>query len=461
MPDVVLIFPYFNDGRSPLFKFPPLGLGYIAASLRQNGYSVKIVDCTWSTWEKAIQDAKSASPKVIGIYSMLSMVDPAVKLARELRDHCELMVAGGPMPSAYPKMFLGSFDVVVQGEAEETMVDIIRNVQAGSSLDRVPGLHIARRALAVAPIVSAADGVESYFTGQRPLVKEIDAFPFPARDLYDQETYHKYYSEKYGWTMTSMIASRGCPFCCDFCWRPDYGRFYRVRSPENIVDEMEEIVDKYDYDRIWFADELFIASKKHVIEICEEIKRRKLDVLWECLARADIVDDAVARAMREAGCHKVIFGLEAGDDRTLQTMKKHLTVAQSKRAVELMTKHGIKVGAFFILGYPGETNETMLNTIRFASRLPLDYFSMTVPYPLPGTGLYERVKDRMTANEWEKPLHGYDHKLLFQHDYSIEKLKYGVWKAVTQSAARKRLGPVYNLLMPWEWYTDRRFKLMN
>jgi anaerobic magnesium-protoporphyrin IX monomethyl ester cyclase len=334
-------------------------------------------------------------------------------------------------------MFLENFDMVVQGEGEGTMVDVMRKLESGGMFDDVKGLHLARRALAATMAVRATDGGNSVFTGQRPLVENINEFEFPARDLYDQESYHRYYRDNYDYTMTSMIASRGCPFCCDFCWRPDYGRFYRVRTPGNIVDEMEEIVYRYNYDRIWFADELFIASKKHVIQICDEIKRRKLDVLWECLARADIVDDQVAEAMRSSGCHKVIFGLEAGDDRTLKSMNKHLSVAQSVSAVKLMVKHGVKVGGFFILGYPGETNETMLNTIRLASRLPLDYFSMTVPYPLPGTGLYERVKDKMTAKEWEKPMHGYDHKLLFQHDYSIEKLKYGVWKAITQASLRK------------------------
>lgn len=460
MTDVALVFPYFNDGRSPAFKFPPLGLGYIASSLLQAGYTVKIVDCTFSTWDNVIRAVRGAHPRVIGIYSMLSMVDPALKLAAKLRNDCELLVAGGPMPSAYPKTFLGPFDVVVQGEAEQTMVEIMRHLETGAPLDEVKGVHITGRATARAIAVRATDGGGAIFTGQTEITNDVDRLPFPARDLYDNEAYQRYYRDKYDYTITSMVASRGCPFCCDFCWRPDYGRFYRVRSPENVVDEMEEIVHKFGYERIWFADELFIASKKHVIEVCEEIRARKLDVLWECLARADIVNDEVAKAMRKAGCHKVIFGLEAGDDRTLKTMNKHLTVTQSKKAVNLMVKHGIKVGAFFILGYPGETNETMLGTIRLASRLPLDYFSMTVPYPLPGTGLYERVKDKMTAEEWEKPLHGYDHKLLFKHDFSVQKLKYGVWKAITQSALRKRLGPLYYVLTPWEWYTDAKFRRM-
>ena len=461
MTDVVLIFPYFNDGRSPLFKFPPLGLGYIASSLRQHGYTTKIVDCTFSTWNDVINATRNAKPSVVGIYSMLSMVEPALKLAKDLRDDCELLVAGGPMPSAYPQMFLGTFDAVVQGEAERTMVDIVQTLEDETMLDNVKGLHISKRSLASTVMVRATDGGGSVFTGPRPLVKDIDEFPFPARDLYDNEAYQRYYRENHDYTITSMVASRGCPFCCDFCWRPDYGRFYRTRSPENIVDEMEEVVHKYGYERIWFADELFIASKKHMVQICKEIRERKLDVLWECLARADIVDDSIAKAMREAGCRKIIFGLEAGDDLTLKTMNKHLTVAQSQRAVHLMAKHGVKVGAFFIFGYPGETNETMLNTIRLASRLPLEYFSMTVPYPLPGTGLYERVKDKMTTNEWQKQLHGYDHKLLFKHDFSIEKLKYGVWKATTQSSLRKQLGPFYNLLIPWERYTDYKFRKMN
>jgi anaerobic magnesium-protoporphyrin IX monomethyl ester cyclase len=157
----------------------------------------------------------------------------------------------------------------------------------------------------------------------------------------------------------------------------------------------------------------------------------------------------------------VIFGLESGDDYVLNAlMKKRITVAQSKAAVTAAKRAGLQVGAFFILGYPGETNETMLKTIKLASSLPLDYFSMTIPYPLPGTGLYERVKDRMETFEWEKPMHGWDHRLLFKHDFSLEKLRYGMWKAKLQWKLRRKLGPLYFLLKPYELYTDWRFKRM-
>ncbi len=463
MVDITLVFPYFNDGRSRAFKFPPLGIGYIASYLRQNGYSAEIVDCTFLDWETALRRAEADSPRIIGVYSMLSMVDPALRFANELRDRCDLLVAGGPMPSAYPEKFLGTFDVVAVGEAEDTMLETVQALEAGRGLAQVKGLYLSKSVKdRLSPTVTVPlAGNPGYFTGGRPLAKDLDRYPFPCRDLYDMDAYRDYYRKSYGYTMTSMVASRGCPFACDFCWRPDYGRVYRVRSPGSIVDEMEEIKNRFGFDRIWFADELFIANKKHVLKVCSEILDRRLDVKWECLTRADLFDEEVAAAMKNAGCDKVIFGLEAGDDRTLKLMNKHITVSQSKRAVSLAYRQRIKVGAFFILGYPGETNDTMLNTIRLASTLPLEYFSMTIPYPLPGTPLYERVKDKMLTEEWEKPTNNYDHKLLFKHDFTTEKLKYGMHKAVTQAKWRKRLGPLYALIKPWEWYTDSKFKQMN
>ncbi|GBC68672.1 2-hydroxyethylphosphonate methyltransferase [archaeon HR01] len=458
MADVALVFPYFDDGRSKSFKFPPLGIGYISSFLKRHGYSVKIIDCTFRKMDEVVREA--ATSRVVGIYSMLSMVDTAKEIARRVREHCDLLVAGGPMPSAYPTKFLDIFDVVVQGEGEYTMLELMEAVDDKGSIEGVKGLYLGRRLLERIEGVSSANG-GLYYTGQRPLVKNLDLLGTPDRDSYDNDLYKQYYRKNFGYTMTSMVASRGCPFSCSFCWRPDYGRIYRVRSPENIVDEMEEIRYKYKYERIWFADELFIANKKHVIRLCEEIISRRLEVLWECLARADLIDSEIARYMRRAGCHKIIFGLEAGDDRTLNLMNKRLTVQQSRRAVKTVVENGIKAGGFFILGYPGETNETMLKTIKLASSLPLDYFSMTIPYPLPGTRLYEQVRDRMISDEWEKPSSGYDHRLLFKHDFSLEKLKYGMWKAVTQSRLRKKLGPFYALVKPWEWYTDYRFKKMS
>ncbi len=451
--DLMLIFPYFYDGRSRHWQFPPLGIGYIASYVKMQGYRVAILDCTFLSYEEAVKKIESARPRVAGIYSMLSMVKQAKQLAKVCREFSEAVIAGGPMPSAYPQIFLEDFDIVVQGEGELAVSEILDKLDGRGEpkLGNVKGLWLNGR----------FNGGKKSYTGPRRLISNLDILPFPARELYDNEKYKEYYRRNYKYTMISMVASRGCPFSCDFCWRPDYGRVYRYRSPENIAEEMEEVRNKWGYDRIWFADEIFIVNKKHVVRLCDEIVRRGIDIEWECLSRVDLFDSELARKLRRAGCYKVIFGLESGDDYVLNNlMNKRIRVSQSVAAVKAAKSAGIKVGAFFILGYPGESNESMLKTIKLASSLPLDYFSMTIPYPLPGTGLYERVKDRMDTFEWEKPIQGWDHKLLFKHDFSLEKLKYGIWKARFQWRMRRKLGPLYWLFKPYELYTDWRFKSM-
>ncbi|MCS6788086.1 MAG: B12-binding domain-containing radical SAM protein, partial [Aigarchaeota archaeon] len=331
--DLLLIFPYFFDGRSKHWQFPPLGIGYIASYVRERGYNVKVLDCTFMSREEVERVIRKEGARVTGIYSMLSMVKQAKDLAAVASEVSELVVAGGPMPSAYPTMFLRDFDVVVQGEAEQTVGELMdaTDRRGEFKLQTVKGLHLSHR----------RDGGRPEFTGPRPLVKDLDELPFPARDLYDHRAYQTYYRKNFGYLMTSMIASRGCPFSCDFCWRPDYGRVYRYRSPENVVEEMEEVRYKWGYERIWFADELFIASKKHVLKLCKEIVKEGIDVQWECLSRVDLFDAEVAKAMRRAECDKVIFGLESGDDYVLRNlMNKRITTSQSKSAVKTAKRAG-------------------------------------------------------------------------------------------------------------------------
>ena len=171
----------------------------------------------------------------------------------------------------------------------------------------------------------------------------------------------------------------------------------------NIVDEVEQIA-ALGYDRVWFADDCFTLNRNHVLNVCNELVRRKVDIGWECLSRVDTMDKEVAEGMKRAGCIRVFFGIESGNDSVLGLMNKHITTAQAKSAVYAAKAAGLKTGAFFIVGYPGESNKTVLDTVRFASGLPLDYLSFTLPYPIPGTPLYERVKDKGVAIEdWEEP----------------------------------------------------------
>ena len=259
-----------------------------------------------------------------------------------------------------------------------------------------------------------------------------------------------------------MITSRGCPFSCDFCSRPIFGTKIRSRSIGNIVDEVEQITT-LGYERVWFADDCFTLNRYHLIEVCSEMVRRKVDIGWECLSRVDTMDKEVAECMKRAWCLRVFFGIESGNDSVLNIMNKHVTTSQAKSAVYTAKAAGVKTGAFFIVGYPGESNKTVLDTMRFASSLPLDYLSFTLPYPIPGTSLHECVKDkRVYIEDWQEPKNYrlIRHKLLYASEFSEGKLKFAIWKAHAQFYGMKFLGKAgYSVFgKPFERLTDFTFE---
>jgi anaerobic magnesium-protoporphyrin IX monomethyl ester cyclase len=453
MVKVTLVYPYFQPSKdNSIFRFPPLGMGYVAASLKKHGVLVELVDCTFLSKEEALEKVKCSKPQVIGVYSMFSFKKSTLELAQAFKDDCDLIVAGGPLPTLDPKSFLGVFDAVVVGEGEETMVELVDCVDKGTSLSIVKG-------------IAYKEGEKVRFSSPRGFVDNLDCLPFPSRELFDNDEYKRYYAKRFGYTTTPLITSRGCPFTCDFCSRPVFGTSFRARSAGNIVDEVEAIVG-LGYDRVWFVDDCFTLNRDHLLGVCDEIVERGVDVGWECLSRVDTMNREVAAKMRKAGCVRVFFGIESGNDCVLGLMNKQITVEQARRAVYTAKSVGLQVGAFFIVGYPGESDQTILDTLRFASGLPLDYLSFTLPYPIPGTALFERVKGNggMVVEDWEEPKNWslIRHKLLYEAGFSEAKLKFGIGKAHLQFYGRKFLGKSgYSLVgLPFERLTDAAFKLM-
>jgi anaerobic magnesium-protoporphyrin IX monomethyl ester cyclase len=455
MTTVTLVYPFFRPrpDRS-IFRFQPLGLGYIASYLRQHGVSANLVDCTFLTENEAVEQVRKTKPQIVGIYSMFSMKAPALRMARRLKDDCEMLVVGGPLPTLRPEDFLSDFHVVGVGEGEATMLELAETVEEHRSLSTIKGIAYKNE-----------DNRNSVVrTPSREAIQDLDRLPFPARDQFDHGAYKQHYKERYGYTTTSVITSRGCPFSCDFCSRAVFGHNFRTRSAVNIVDEMES-VRALGYERVWFSDDCFTLDKKRLLSICDEIVDRRLDVNWECLSRVDTVDQQTALSMRRAGCVRVFFGLESGNDRVLKLMNKQTTTREARKAVFTMKAAGIQVGAFFIVGYPGETDNTILDTLHFASSLPLDYFSFSVPYPIPGTPLYDRVRSSIEFDDLNQPKHlsVTDHKLIYRSSFSEAKLKLAIVKGSAQSQLRKTLGDRgYGLLgVPFERLTDCAFRLLS
>ena len=453
---VALVYPYFHPANdNSIFRFPPLGLGYIAAALKKRDIEVDLVDCTFLRFNEAVERVKCARPQIVGFYSMFSMKKTTLELVaaikKERTGDCPLFVVGGPLPSWSPESFLEAFDVVVVGEGEETMVELANCLAQGAGFSGVRGLVYKDKERIVR-------------TDPRGFIEDLDSVAFPSRELFDNEAYKKYYRDRFGYSTSAMITSRGCPFSCDFCSRPIFGVEMRSRSVGNIVDEVEEIA-ALGYDRVWFSDDCFTLNRQHVLAVCSELVHRKVDISWECLSRVDTMDAEVAEGMKRAGCLRVFFGIESGNDSVLGLMNKHITTAQAKSAVYAAKAAGLKTGAFFIVGYPGESDKTVLDTVRFASALPLDYLSFTLPYPIPGTPLYERVKDKgVSIEDWEEPKNYrlIRHKLLYASGFSEGKLKFAIGKAHAQFYGRRYLGKTGYIVLgkPFERLTDFTFEVM-
>jgi anaerobic magnesium-protoporphyrin IX monomethyl ester cyclase len=421
---VLLIYPFFLGRRDrSRFRFPPLGPAYVAAALRDAGHDVDLLDCTFLGRDEALGRAQASGARVVGVYAMATLGPECRWFAERMRERCDLLVAGGPLPTCEPEEFLGSFDVVVRGEGEQAMCEVVAAFEAGSDMGAVAG--VVTRGADLAP--------------PRPFVTDLDAIAFPARDLLPNERYIAHGKKKDGRAVTTVMSTRGCPFACEFCSNVVFGHSYRERSPGNVVDEIEEAL-ALGYDRISFADDVFTLDRRRVAAVCDEIARRGLRFSWECLGRVDTLDYETARRMWQAGCDTIFFGIESGNDAVLRLMNKQITTAQARAAVEAAHGAGLRVGAFFIVYYPGESDDTVLDTLRFAGSLPLDYLGLTMPYPLPGTALTERLAGR-ARREWRQRgglLTG--HALTFDADVSATKMRVAILKGRVQFALKRRLG---------------------
>ena len=438
--DVVLVYPQRAPAKGRHWIMPSLGLMYLSASLRRAGYSVRHIDHTFLERREVLAEIERLQPSVIGIYCMITMQDEAFSLAADVRGKA-LTVVGGPYPSGEVEPFLGSFDLVAIGEGEETIVEIMEHLE-DHRFEEVKGLAFRR------------DG-EVVRTAPRQRSKDMSSLPLPyRRDLPNQE-YVRYWQRHWGEATTPLMSTRGCPFRCEFCHKSVFGDLFSARPAESVIAEMREIAE-LGYDHVWMSDDLFTLNYQRTRALCQEIEAARLPLTWECLSRVTHVDYELFSQMRRAGCRRIFFGIESGDEGVLKQMSKGITPEQARASVEACVKAGIKAAGFFMVGYLGETEESLLRTIRFSSHLPLDYVSYTIAYPLPGTKFHEKVRERRQEGEWHHIRHN---KLLFNSDFSERKLRFAIFKGAVQHKLRKlRLRP---LAAAFELATDPVLKALS
>nr|MBC7244091.1 radical SAM protein [Chloroflexota bacterium] len=388
---IALISPKWNKKAN---DYPPLGLAYLAAVLERDGHQVRIFDFAldpYTALEDDVRPVCAFDPHLIGITAMTSVYHSALEIATLLKAYLgRPIVIGGPHATVYPERILAEspvIDYVVRGEGEETIRELVHVLYDSGDLSTIKGLTYRLRG----EILSNPD---------RPLITDLDNLPFPARHLFDLKRYGLCTPD--GQPMLSILSSRGCPYNCSYCFKGIVGRTYRQRSPENIIAELKQVIDQYGIRNFYFIDDLFTIDQRRLEAITEQLINEKLDIRWQCLGRVDRVNVEILRKMYAAGCRRIHFGIESGNEEVLQRIGKGIKLEQVRQAVRWAQEAGIQVKGYFMLGLPGDTEETMQQTVDLAVALNLDeaMFSLTTPFP--GTRLWDELVKKKPETEYNQ-----------------------------------------------------------
>jgi anaerobic magnesium-protoporphyrin IX monomethyl ester cyclase len=379
---IILANPPYPLGVHSHPPFIPLGLAYLGAVAETADHEVTIIDCQAEklNYEGFRNRVAKTPADVIGVTATTLLYKSAMKLvtiAKEVQPST-VTVLGGSHGTFWDENALleyPSLDVVVRKEGEQTFLDLLSRLQAKASLNGLLGVTYREKD----KIVRNAD---------RPFIEDLDSLPFPAHHLLPLQAL-----KRMGKILFPLITSRGCVYWCDFCSTVRmFGRGYRWRSPKNVVDEMQLVHDKYGVDQVTFYDDAFTVNRERVVKICEELHARKLDMTWDCGTRVDMLDRELLKMMHDAGCIAVWLGVESGSEIILGAMNKRIKLDQTRLAYKIAHDVGLMTIANVVLGFPGETEQTAWETIRFVKELNPDDVGFYVATPYPGTPMYEQVK---------------------------------------------------------------------
>ena len=420
--DVVLIYPYFYTHAPKAMLFHPLGIAQLAAVLRENVLQTRVIDCTFENHDDVISKIIHDKPRIVGIYVMLSMSENAMVLAGQIRKALPgtLLTCGGPLPTLKPEQFSKVFDVVFRGESDVSFPRFCLDyVLLDRSPDRLSGFTANPEYYPGIYFNDYQNGTVIQAPCKSSDKKALDRLPIPDRGDYDHSSYQQFWGDREGLSLASIMTSYGCPFDCDFCSKPVFGNRLRLRHMDRIFEEVRDIKAR-GYDGLWIADDCFSLDPDHTRRFCRRLISEKLDMKWFCLSRVDKITPSDIELWQDSGCRKVFFGLESGNNDILKLMNKKTTTDEAEKTIERFAQSDIRTAGFFIVGYPGETYDTIENTFEWALSLPLDEVSFTIPYPLPGTRLYDRVMYVDETLDWT---YENENRMVFQSEFDEAYLK--------------------------------------
>ncbi len=365
------------------YQYPLIGLAYLAAVLEKDGHQVMVIDCPPQHLKYGHIDHELSrfQPDIVGITSVTATFNSALKVAQNTKQTYPkaLVVLGGPHVTISDDQFLlqhPEVDVVVKGEGEQTIVDLARYVAGTKNLNDVGGIAFSSKGRVT-------------HTAIRPCIQNLDDLPYPAYHYFPLIKYRIF--KKIG---VPILTSRGCGSNCSFCLVPQIaGNNFRARSPASVLNELQTVKERYHVDFVTFNDEIFTYDKQRVLDICSGIKQRKIKVPWDCQTRVDLISKELLNSMKEANCQSINFGVESANQGILNAMGKGTTVQQNAAAVRMAKEAGLSVTVSLVLGYPGETDQTIHQTIDFIKRTEPDDLYLFLATPFPNTKLGDVVND--------------------------------------------------------------------
>ena len=403
--------------------YPPLGLLYVSGYLKSKNISNDVFDTTFSNQTTQLEFILEKKPKVICIYTNLMTKIEVIKLMRILKTETynfPKIVLGGPDVTYNVENYLkAGADFLVIGEGEETTFELYQAIINNSDIHQINGIAFLENNLVIQ-------------TETRTKFKELNELPLPNREAISMQKYLETWKNNHGKSSMTISTQRGCPYTCKWCSTAVYGQSYRRRPAHLVVEEMKMLKEKYNPDAIWFVDDVFTISHKWLTEFHSEIIKQNAIIPFECITRAERLNDEILQLLKEIGCFRIWIGAESGSQKIIDLMDRRVDINHVKKMIQDTNAIGIKTGTFVMVGYPEETIEDIDKTIRYLKEAKPTEYTITIAYPIKGTSLYKEIENKITNKlDWETST---DRDIDFERTYSRKFYKYAVSKVVNEVA---------------------------
>lgn len=411
--------------------YPPLGLLYVSAYMLRKNIPNDVFDSTFSSLQNQLDFIKKQQPKVLCIYTNLMTKIEVIKLIRIVKSDTygfPTIVLGGPDVTYNVENYLKSgADFLIIGEGEVTMYELYEALQNKSDLHQINGIAFIEKEQVIQ-------------TPERTKWKELDELPLPNRAAIDMQRYLSTWKNNHGKSSMTISTQRGCPYTCKWCSTAVYGLSYRRRPAHLVAQEMKLLKDQYKPDAIWFVDDVFTVSHKWLIAFKEEVVAQDALIPFECITRAERLNDEILQLLKEIGCFRIWIGAESGSQKIIDLMDRRVEVNHVKQMIQKTNAIGIETGTFVMVGYPGEDQHDIKQTIDYLIAANPTHYTITIAYPIKGTSLYNEIESKITTTlDWETTT---DRELEFVRTYPKNYYTYAVKWVVNEVEYARLCKPI-------------------